>query len=92
MRRALMVGLVLACGCATTHSAQDRAVRDSGEEIVARCRLVGPLTGESRYDPRNPVLDETKSTGPTRVVWINPPSGSLVRTPEGLIYRCDTRL
>ncbi len=92
MRRALVMGFALACGCATTLPSDRRELREASAETVARCHLVGSLSESFSYDPRNPVLDETKSMGPTKVIWLNPPTTTLIRTAEGLVYRCDATL
>ncbi len=91
MKRALVVVLALACGCATNFTARDRSTKATSEEMVTRCRLVGPLSGPTRSDSRHAVLDETKSAGPAYVVWVNPPP-VLIKTADDLIYSCDSRL
>lgn len=88
LRRALLSVLAIACGCAGSLPSSNRP---RSSEIETRCRLVGPLSGRSGSDQRNTVLDETRSTGPSHVVWVNPPP-ALIKTADGLIYACDSRL
>jgi hypothetical protein len=90
MRLPLLIGLTFACACATP-SAQEKLAQNE-EETVVRCQLIGSLSSQAEHDARNPVLDETQTAGPTRVIWLNPPSTSIIRTVEGLVYRCDARL
>ncbi len=86
-----MIGFALACACATTPSAPTSSSPRASNETEVRCRLIG-----SMYRPESsvhdPVLDETKSNGPTRVIWINPPSTTVIRTVEGDFYRCNAIL
>lgn len=91
MKRTLVAALGLACGCATTLTARERSTKATSAEMVTRCRLVGPLSGSTRNDSRHAVLDETKSAGPAYVIWVNPPP-ALIKTADGLIYSCDSRL
>lgn len=88
MKRALLSALAIACGCATGLSARNRP---SSEEIETKCRLVGPLSGRTGSDLRAAVLDEAKSPGPSHVVWVNAPP-MLIKTADGLVYSCDSRL
>ncbi len=94
MRRALILGLSLACGCVTTTTAvvtQDRKMLSDEGRMEARCSLVGPAWRLAGYNPRGPV-DELMSAGPTRVVWVNPLPITRVITADGLIYTCDRDL
>jgi hypothetical protein len=94
MRRALILGLSLACGCATTTTAvvaQDRNIQSDEGRTSVRCSLAGPPWRLAGYNPRG-VLDELRSAGPTRVVWVNPLPVTRVITADGLIYTCDREL
>jgi len=88
MKRALLSALAIASGCATGLSSRNRP---SSEEIETKCHLVGPLSGRTGFGERAAVLDETKSPGPAQVVWVNPPP-TLIKTSDGLVYSCDSRL
>jgi hypothetical protein len=96
MWRTLILGLSLACGCATTTTTavfmQDRNMQSDEGRMAARCTLAGgPRSRIRGYNPRNGV-DELMSVGPTRVLWVHPLPVSQVITPEGLIYTCDRQL
>lgn len=97
MWRTLILGLSLACGCATTSTTtavvmQDRDMQSDEGRLAARCTLAGgPRSRISGYNPRNGV-DELMSVGPTRVIWMNPLPVTQVITAEGLIYTCDRQL
>ncbi len=86
MARTWMIGLSLACACATS-STPNRAAITSNDEQEVRCHLI-----DGDLDWRNAVLDETKTKGPSKVVWLNPPSASIIKTVEGYFYRCDAPL
>lgn len=88
MKLVWSLGLLLACGCATTSRTE---LATAGEREV-RCRRIGTLAGVNDVDGRNTVLDETQTAGPTRVIWLHPPSASIIRTIEGDVYRCDAPL
>jgi hypothetical protein len=92
MKRALMIGLALACACATTPSAPDRSAGRPSNETDVTCRLIGSISGPSAREFHDPVIDELKSHGPTKVIWLNPPSTSVIRTVEGDVYRCNATL
>jgi hypothetical protein len=86
MKRALLMGFALAAGCATPH------VAGKSETVQARCLLVGTLATEARYNPRAGILDEKRTTGPCRVIWMTPPNSTHIVTPDGDVYLCDRRL
>ncbi len=90
MRRVWSLGLLLVCACATT-SGKDRIARAADEREV-RCQRIGTLAGVSDFEGRNAVLDETQTQGPSHVVWLHPPTASIIRTVEGDVYRCDAAL
>jgi hypothetical protein len=90
MKHALLVVFALAAACATQRSAENQLI--PSEKIQARCLLVGTLATEARYNPRAGILDERRTAGPTRVIWLTPANYSHVVTPEGNIYICDRRL
>jgi hypothetical protein len=94
MRRALILGLSLACGCATTTTAvvaEDANKQSDEGKTAVRCYLAGPAWRLAGYNPRG-ALDELMSTGPTRVIWVNPVPVTRVITADGLIYTCDREL
>lgn len=92
MKRALMAILVLSCGCARTLSARNQSAQGAAEDIVARCRLVGAQSDHPGHAAREPVLDEKTTSGPTRVIWLHPPTTYYVSTEEGFLYKCDRLL
>jgi hypothetical protein len=87
MKLLLAIGLAFAFGCATTPSPALRVAQNDTKET--KCRLIG---SQLNYDVHNPVRDETKAPGPTRVIWLNPPDTTIIRTEDGLFYRCDGTL
>ncbi len=89
MRLPLAIGLAMAFACATTPATPERVAQNDDDKTETRCHLIGSA---SDIDVRNPVRDETKTQGPTRVIWLNPPNTTIIRTMEGLFYRCDARL
>jgi hypothetical protein len=90
-KRPLLVALALVAGCATAPAAQGRAAERAGTEVEAKCRLYGSASGRPGHSDTK-VLDEKRSMGPVRVLWLAPPAFSLVTTQEGLVYACDRRL
>ncbi len=90
MKRALLMGFALAAGCATPHVAENPS--NQSERIEARCRLLGTLASKARHNPRAGILDERRTTGPSRVIWMTPANSSHVVTPDGNLYLCDRRL
>jgi hypothetical protein len=73
----LICALVL-CACAT--------VPKTAPAGLAGCTDVGPIV----YDPRNDVVSETRTMGPSQVIWIHPPetmSGHFIEA-YGHVYRC----
>ncbi len=91
MRRAMIGCLALVAACATKPPLKG-STGQAVAETETRCRLIGSLAGYFEQDPRRVVLDETKSPGPTKVIWLNPPETTMIRTVDGLVYRCDARL
>jgi hypothetical protein len=97
MRSTFLFGLALMLGCATT-TLSSRPVQEasatgsSGEKVVAKCHLIGLAAGYAGYNSRNAILDETQTNGPSRVYWINPPTPTVIKTVDGLTYRCDATL
>jgi hypothetical protein len=92
MKRPLMIGLALACACATTPSAPNSSSPRASNETEVTCRLIGSSSGPTESAVHDPVIDETKTNGPTRVIWLNPPSTTVIRTVEGDFYRCNATL
>jgi len=90
MKRALLLGFALAAGCATPRVAESQS--NPPEKVIARCRLVGTLAAEARYNPRAGIVDEKKTAGPSKVIWLTPWNNSHVITPDGKIYLCDRQL
>ncbi len=90
MRRAWSLGLLLACACATTSGKEP--IAKAGDEREVRCRRIGSLAGVHDVEGRNAVLDETQTAGPSHVIWLHPPSASIIKTIEGDVYRCDAPL
>jgi hypothetical protein len=91
----MMIGcLALVAGCVTTkptfNSGPPRYASASRDE--ATCRLIGSLAGYDDQGPRTAIVDETKTTGPSKVIWMNPPATTVIRTEDGYVYRCNARL
>jgi hypothetical protein len=77
MPRMLICALLLAA-CATV----PRTVPQS----LAGCTDLGTIG----YDPRNEVLSETQTPGPSQVIWFHPPQtvrGHFTEV-DGHVYRC----
>jgi hypothetical protein len=57
-------------------------------KAVADCADVAVLG----YDPRNELVTETQTTGPSQVIWIHPPQVERGYLTEagGRVYRCPT--
>lgn len=89
MKLAWAMGLCLACACATTSQGQRTA--QASEEREVKCHLIGSINELNVFEP-HAVLDETKTPGPSKVVWLNPPHGSVIKTQEGDVYQCDATL
>jgi len=87
MRLSLAIGLLFAFGCATSSSQAVRVAQNDTKET--RCRLIG---SQLNYDVHNPVRDETKTAGPTKVIWLHPPDTTIIKTEDGFFYRCDGTL
>jgi hypothetical protein len=53
---------------------------------LAGCVDLGPLV----YDPRNDVIRETETAGPSQVIWVHPPQTVKGHLKEvaGRAYRC----
>jgi len=90
MRRILIIGLLLVGACATAPSAPSSSAASNETEVT--CRLIGSVYNPSTPAVRDSVMDETKAHGPTRVIWINPPSTTVIKTEEGYFYRCNAIL
>ncbi len=90
MKRALLMGFALAAGCATPHIAENQS--NQAEKIEARCHLIGTLAAQARYNPRAGILDERRTAGPSRVIWMTPGNSSHIVTPDGNVYLCDRSL
>jgi hypothetical protein len=90
MKRALLMGFALTAGCATPHLAENQP--NQSEKIEARCRFVGTLASDARHNPRAGIIDERRTTGPSRVIWMTPANSSHVITPDRNVYLCDRRL
>jgi hypothetical protein len=86
MKLSLAIGLALAFGCATTSSKPVQVAQNDEKET--RCRLIG---SQFDYDTRSPVRDETKTPGPSKVIWIHPANTTIIAV-DGLLYRCDGTL
>lgn len=95
MRRTLIMGLLLACGCATTTTTAvvlpNRDLESDEGRMAARCVLDGPPARLSGYNPRHPI-DILRYVGPATVIWVNPAPVDRVMTADGLIYTCDRYL
>ena len=89
MKLSLAIVLAMAFGCATTSPQPPTRVAQNDDTRETKCYLIGELLD---YGVHNPVRDETKTQGPSRVVWLNPPETTIIRTEEGFFYRCNGRL
>ena len=88
MKRLLAIGLALLfCACATTSSAPGRSAQSGSGETETTCHRISSL-----HSVHDPVLDETKTQGPTKVIWLNRPNTTMIKTVEGEIYLCDALL
>lgn len=90
MRPPLMIGLLLVCACATAPSTPTGSAASNETEVT--CRLIGSVYNPSTPAVRDSVIDETKTHGPTRVIWLNPPTTTVIKTEEGYFYRCNAIL
>jgi hypothetical protein len=81
--RFLAISLLFIGGCASTLASGPQAAR-GGTVNLEKCEDLGRVV----YNPRNPVLDPTQSTGPSEVVWVHPRPGGMLTVHDGHAYRC----
>jgi len=88
MKRALYLVLALSAGCAASRAAQTQATA-SADEVETHCHLVGSLASQARYNPRAGILDERRTAGPTRIIWVSRANTSHIVTSDGGVYECE---
>jgi len=88
MKRALYLVLALSAGCAASRPAQTQATA-SADAVETRCHLIGSLANEAPYNPRAGILDERRTPGPSRIIWVSRANTSHIVTPDGDIYECE---
>lgn len=91
MKLAWAIGWCFMAACATTSGTDRTAQVSSSDEREVRCHLIGTINELNQFEP-HAVVDETKTHGPSKVVWMHPPNRSIIKTAEGDVYRCDAAL
>lgn len=81
--RSLAISVLLIAGCASTTMAARPTVQN-GVVDLQKCEDLGRKV----YNPRNPVLNPTESTGPSEVIWVHGRQGGLLTVHDGHVYRC----
>lgn len=85
MNRSLAICIALAaCGCATSRSGATRPGPITDAMTGAKCEYLGRLV----YDPRQPFLEETRTMGPSSIIWLHRPAGYL-KAVENRAYWCN---